>query len=201
MIIGKGLRQGMRERVQFDSPSCPEALRSGVRRGFRRQRLQRVAGASLGSVAVAAAVFAVAFGEPNDPLESLVATTLDYRSRDLPQDLAFEPKERVQQFLARQVGRAVALPQRGAHAVQGVRFMPTAGRRGAMIVLRHAGERIDLLAVEADEAMRTKLNTPRLRRRNGNEVLQFYRDGVIYNATTASGRAPTSLFQFAGYRR
>jgi hypothetical protein len=201
LTIGRSLRSGMSEHLRAATPRCPDALRLGVRRGFRRQRIQRFTGASLGGVAVAAAVFAVAFSEPKDPLENLVARTLDYRSRDLPQDLAFEPKERVQRFLAQQVGRPVALPQRGTHTVQGVRYMPTAGRRGAMITLRHADERIDLLAVEADSKTSGHLNVPRLHRRNGNEVLQFQRGGVIYNATTASGRAPTSLFQFAGYRR
>ena len=62
-------------------------------------------------------------------------------------------------------------------------------------------QRADVLAVEADQETQRYLAQPRVTKRGGREVLQWYRDGMIYSATSANGRTPNALFQFANHSR
>ena len=157
-------------------------------------------GGSIGGLAAAAA-FATFLVQPSgDPLDPLIDATLTYQARRLPADIAFEGRGEVEAFLTEQIGRTVALPKLPTLPVRGARYMPAHGKHGAMIVLGGGADRVDLFAVEADKPTGKRLGRPRVVDRAGREVLQWYRDGMIYSATAASGRAPNALFQFAGYR-
>ena len=198
--VDTALRSGLRENSYAQTPACPDSLRKAVRRGYRRGRLMRVTG-GIGGVAAAATLAAFLMQPVGDPLDPLIDTTIEYQARRLPADVAFEPPAKVEAFLAQQLGRSVNLPRIEQLPVRGARFMPTQGRRGAVIVLGGGPQRVDVLAVEADQNMGAHLAEPRVTTRRGREVLQWYRDGMVYSATSANGRTPNALFKFANHSR
>lgn len=198
--IDRSLRQGLHETSLQQAPTCPPRVRATIERSFRRRRLART-GAGLGGLAAAAALGLFMLQPTGDPLDPLVDTTIDYQARRLPADVAFEPPAQVEAFLTEQLGRRVSLPRIDQLPVRGARFMPTQGRRGAVIMLGGGPQRVDVLAVEADQETQRYLAQPRVTKRGGREVLQWYRDGMIYSATSANGRTPNALFQFANHSR
>jgi len=197
--VDQSLRAGLQAQAE-SAPRCPDHLRRRIRNGYRRARAIRVAG-GLGGVAACAALAAFMIMPSGDPLDPLVDSTLEYQARRLPADVAFEPKARVEAFLTEQMGRRVDLPQLPQYPVRGARFMPTQGKRGAMIMLGGGPRRVDVLAVEADRAIGEALRKPRVTKRRGREVLQWYRDGMVYSATSANGRTPSALVRFANHSR
>jgi anti-sigma factor RsiW len=198
--IDQAMRLGLQQISLAQSPECPAALRRNIQRGFRRARIVRVGG-SLGGIAAAAAIAAFLLQPTGDPLDPLIDTTIDYQSRRLPADVAFEPPAKVEAFLAQQLGRSVNLPRIEHLPVRGARFMPAQGKRGAVIMLGGGPQRVDVLAVEADQSVSKRLIKPRVTKRDGREVLQWYRDGMVYSATSANGRTPNALFKFANHSR
>jgi len=200
LAIDQAMRMGLKQISLEQSPACPEALRKRINRGFRRARFLRVSG-SLGGIAAAAAIATFLLQPSGDPLDPLIDTTIEYQARRLPADVAFEPPAKVEAFLAKQLGRAVALPRISQLPVRGARFVPTQGKRGAVIMLGGGPQRVDVLAVEAEPSMGKRLPEPRVTKRAGREVLQWYRDGMVYSATSANGRTPSALFRFANHSR
>ena len=152
-------------------------------------------------MAAAAALVAFLLQPAGDPLDPVIDTTIDYQARRLPADVAFEPPAQVEAFLTQQLGRQVSLPRIDQLPIRGARFMPTQGKRGAVIMLGGGPQRVDVLAVEADHSVGKQLTKPRVTTREGREVLQWYRDGMVYSATSANGRTPNALFKFANHSR
>jgi anti-sigma factor RsiW len=200
LSVDQALRDGLRKASMQTSPKAPAALRANIRRGYRAARMRRVGG-GLGGLAAAAAVATFMLQPAGDPLDPLIERTIEYQARRLPADIAFEPPAKIEAFLAEQLGRAIALPKIPELPVRGARFVPTEGRRGAMILLGGGAQQVDVLAVEADAAMRQGLPNSRIIKRRGREVLQWQRDGLIFSATGANGRAPKALFRFANHSR
>ena len=198
--IEQALRAGLKQASAQAAPICPPRLRLDIERRFRRARIARAA-VGLSSMAAAAFVVAFALQPSGDPLDPLIDTTIDYQARQLPADVAFEPPAEVEAFLAQQLGRRVSLPRIDQLPIRGARFMPTQGKRGAVIMLGGGPQRVDVLAVEADQSVSKQLTKPRVTKRQGREVLQWYRDGMVYSATSASGRTPNALFKFANHSR
>ncbi len=198
--IDQAMRSGLRQISLEQSPVCPDALRKRINSGFRRARIVRVS-TRLGGLAAAAAIATFLLQPSGDPLDPLIDSTIEYQARRLPADVAFEPPAKVEAFLAQQLGRSVDLPQISQLPVRGARFMPTQGKRGAVIMLGGGPQRVDVLAVEAEPTMSEHLAKPRVTKRAGREVLQWYRDGMVYSATSASGRTPSALFKFANHSR
>jgi anti-sigma factor RsiW len=198
--IDQAMRAGLKQVSLEHSPACPDALRRRINGGFRRARLMRISG-GLGGIAAAAAIATFLLQPSGDPLDPLIDTTIEYQARRLPADIAFEPAAKVEAFLTKQLGRSLDLPRIAQLPVRGVRFMPTHGKRGAVIMLGGGPQRVDVLAVEADAKMGKYLRKPRVTKRAGREVLQWYRDGMVYSATSASGRTPNALFKFANHSR
>ncbi|MDE0881246.1 MAG: zf-HC2 domain-containing protein [Myxococcota bacterium] len=200
LSIDQALREGLRQTSIKVSSKAPACLHTNIRRGFSSARMWRV-GSGLGGLTAAAAVASFMLLPSGDPLDPLIETTIEYQARRLPADIAFEPPAKIEAFLAKQLGRSVALPNIPELPVRAARFMPTQGRRGAMILLGGGAQQVDVLAVEADAAMRQRLPKSRIINRRGREVLQWQRDGVIFSATGANGRAPKALFHFANHSR
>ncbi len=198
--IERALRAGLQQVSVKATPACPPSLRKNIERRFLWARLARVTG-GLGSMAAAAALVAFLLQPSGDPLDPLIDTTIDYQARRLPADVAFEPPAQVEAFLTQQLGRQVSLPRIDQLPIRGARFMPTQGKRGAVIMLGGGPQRVDVLAVEADQSVSKQLAKPRLTTREGREVLQWYRDGMVYSATSANGRTPNALFKFANHSR
>ena len=198
--IERALRAGLQQVSVEATPACPPSLHRNIERRFRRARLARVTG-GLGSMAAAAALVAFLLQPAGDPLDPLIDTTIDYQARRLPADVAFEPPAQVEAFLTQQLGRQVSLPRIDQLPIRGARFMPTQGKRGAVIMLGGGPQRVDVLAVEADQSVSKQLVKPRVTTRAGREVLQWYRDGMVYSATSANGRTPNALFKFANHSR
>ncbi|MBM66235.1 MAG: hypothetical protein CMH55_08385 [Myxococcales bacterium] len=194
------LRHGLRRR--WDTPKAPRRLRRRMRRRWALQRGLRTAGA-IASVGAIGAIALLLMPERQDAIEPLLSETLAIHQglEDLPHDLAEEPTERVERFVSKQLGQIVNLPhppELGRSLSARVHRGPT-GAPAAVITYGGGPRRITVLAVSENDDLEEDLPEPVVREVNGKEVLIWKKDGTVFSATGADGRAPNPFVKMVGY--
>ena len=194
------LRSGLRRR--WDTPKAPRGLRRRMRRRWALQRGLRTAGA-IASVGAIGAIALLLMPERQDAIEPLLSETLAIHQglEDLPHDLAEEPAERVERFVSKQLGQVVNLPtppELGRSLSARVHRGPQ-GAPAAVITYGGGPRRITVLAVSENDDLVEDLPEPVVREVNGREVLIWKKDGTVFSATGADGRAPNPFVKMVGY--
>lgn len=194
------LRQGLRSR--WRTPSAPRRLRRRLQRRFALRRSIRTAGtvASLGALG---AIAVMLMPQRRDTVTPLLTETLAIHQGmvELPHDLAEEPPDRVERFVSKRLGKVVNLPRLPnlARTLSARSHKGPTGSPAAVITYGGGQKRITVLAVPEDGDLAHDLPEPVVRRINGKEVLIWKRDGTVFSATGADGRAPDPFVQMVGY--
>ncbi|HBU48441.1 MAG TPA: hypothetical protein DEB46_09030 [Myxococcales bacterium] len=196
----ESLRQGLRKR--WDTPKAPRRLRRRMQRRWALQRGLRTAGAvaSIGAIGMVAIMLVP---ERQDAIEPLLSETLAIHQglEDLPHDVAEEPADRVERFVSKQLGQVVNLPrppELGRSLSARVHRAPT-GEPAAVITYGGGAKRVTVLAVSESDDLEQGLPEPIVRTINGREVLVWKKDGTVFSATGADGRAPNPFVKMVGY--
>lgn len=194
------LRHGLRRR--WDTPKAPRRLRRRMRRRWALQRGMRTAGA-IASMGAVGAIALLLIPERQDAIEPLLSETLAIHQglEDLPHDVAEEPAEHVERFVSKQLGQVVNLPrppELGKSLSARVHRAPT-GAPAAVITYGGGPKRITVLAVSENDDLEENLPEPVVRTIKGREVLIWKKDGTVFSATGADGRAPNPFVKMVGY--